>query len=70
MQSQHSLMYREEEAEMFAFCKETGVGLIPWYPLNAGPSLFCLYAATHSRQANWPVLLTSRTPPPAPASRA
>lgn len=28
--------YREEEREMNKFCKETGVGLIPWAPLYRG----------------------------------
>jgi aryl-alcohol dehydrogenase-like predicted oxidoreductase len=29
MQNYYSLLYREEEREMNAFCNETGVGLIP-----------------------------------------
>jgi len=36
MQNQYSLMYREEEREMIPYCHHTGVGLIPWFPLNAG----------------------------------
>ncbi|KAJ5444631.1 aldo-keto reductase [Penicillium daleae] len=36
MQNQYSLSYREEEREMNRFCNETGVGLIPWSPLDAG----------------------------------
>ncbi|KAJ5912047.1 aldo-keto reductase [Penicillium subrubescens] len=36
MQNQYSLIYREEEREMNRFCNETGVGLIPWSPLDAG----------------------------------
>lgn len=36
MQGQYSLLYREEEREMNKFCKETGVGLIPWSPLAGG----------------------------------
>ncbi|KAJ5743950.1 aldo-keto reductase [Penicillium manginii] len=36
MQNQYSLTYREEEREMIRFCNETGVGLIPWSPLDAG----------------------------------
>ncbi|KAJ5815440.1 aldo-keto reductase [Penicillium riverlandense] len=36
MQNQYSLTYREEEREMNRFCNETGVGLIPWSPLDAG----------------------------------
>lgn len=36
MQNQYSLIYREEEREMIPFCKETGVGLIPYSPNAAG----------------------------------
>jgi aryl-alcohol dehydrogenase-like predicted oxidoreductase len=36
MQGHYSLLYREEEREMKRFCDETGVGLIPWGPLNGG----------------------------------
>ena len=36
MQNNYSLLYREEEREMNKFCDETGVGLIPWGPLNSG----------------------------------
>lgn len=36
MQNFHSLCYREEEREMIRFCKETGVGIVPWSPLFGG----------------------------------
>ncbi|KAK4496277.1 hypothetical protein PRZ48_012257 [Zasmidium cellare] len=36
MQNHYSLLYREEEREMNKFCRETGVGLIPWSPLARG----------------------------------
>jgi aryl-alcohol dehydrogenase-like predicted oxidoreductase len=36
MQNEHSLTYREEEREMNAYCNFTGIGLIPWGPLNGG----------------------------------
>ncbi|KAG9774984.1 putative aldo/keto reductase, partial [Aureobasidium melanogenum] len=36
MQNHYSLCYREEEREMIPYCKETGVGLIPWAPLYRG----------------------------------
>ncbi|WYZ39609.1 hypothetical protein EsH8_III_001523 [Colletotrichum jinshuiense] len=36
MQNFYNLVYREEEREMNRFCKETGVGLIPWSPLFGG----------------------------------
>jgi aryl-alcohol dehydrogenase-like predicted oxidoreductase len=36
MQNRYSLLYREEEREMNKYCRETGVGLIPWQPLHGG----------------------------------
>ncbi|KAJ6616044.1 NADP-dependent oxidoreductase domain-containing protein [Mycena sp. CBHHK59/15] len=36
MQSEYSLLYREEEREMIPYCKAHGIGLIPWAPLAAG----------------------------------
>jgi aryl-alcohol dehydrogenase-like predicted oxidoreductase len=36
MQNYYNLCYREEEREMIRFCKETGVGIIPWAPLQGG----------------------------------
>ncbi|CAN6648715.1 putative aryl-alcohol dehydrogenase Aad16p [Trichomonascus vanleenenianus] len=36
MQNLYNLVYREEEREMNPFCKETGVGLIPWSPIARG----------------------------------
>ncbi|WAO94653.1 Aldo-ket-red domain-containing protein [Fusarium falciforme] len=36
MQNYYNLCYREEEREMNRFCKETGVGIIPWSPLFGG----------------------------------
>ncbi|KAL1956035.1 hypothetical protein VTO42DRAFT_7850 [Malbranchea cinnamomea] len=36
MQSQYSLLHREDEREMNKFCNETGVGLLPWQILGAG----------------------------------
>ncbi|KAI0140654.1 aldo-keto reductase [Pestalotiopsis sp. NC0098] len=36
MQNHYSLCYREEEREMNKYCRETGVGLIPWSPLYRG----------------------------------
>jgi len=38
MQNHYSLLYREEEREMNPYCVYSGVGLIPWGPLNAGVS--------------------------------
>ena len=36
MQNYFNLLYREEGREMNRYCKETGVGLIPWSPLAQG----------------------------------
>jgi len=36
MQNHYNLLYREEEREMNRFCRQTGVGLIPWAPLCRG----------------------------------
>ncbi|TFK63838.1 Aldo/keto reductase [Pluteus cervinus] len=36
MQSEYSLLYREEEREMYAYCKYNGIGVIPWGVLNGG----------------------------------
>ncbi|GBE86716.1 Aldo-keto reductase dtxS3 [Sparassis crispa] len=36
MQDEYSLLYREEEREMIAYCNFNGIGLIPWAPLAAG----------------------------------
>ncbi|KAF8643329.1 hypothetical protein AX16_009058 [Volvariella volvacea WC 439] len=36
MEDEHSLLYREEEREMFAYCKYHGIGIIPYRPLAIG----------------------------------
>jgi aryl-alcohol dehydrogenase-like predicted oxidoreductase len=36
MQAQYNLIYREEEREMIPFCRDQGVGVIPWSPLARG----------------------------------
>ena len=36
MQNYYNLLYREEENEMFPYCNDTGVGLIPWSPVARG----------------------------------
>ncbi|KAL1744102.1 NADP-dependent oxidoreductase domain-containing protein [Schizophyllum fasciatum] len=36
MQDEYSLLYREEEREMLAYCKYHGIGVIPWSPLSGG----------------------------------
>lgn len=36
MQNYYNPLYREEEREMIPYCKDTGVGLIPWSPIARG----------------------------------
>lgn len=36
MQNYYNLLYREEEREMLPYCKDTGVGIIPWSPVARG----------------------------------
>lgn len=36
MQNLYNLLYREQEREMIPYCRDTGVGLTPWYSLAAG----------------------------------
>jgi len=36
MQNHYNLIYREEEREMIPFCRDQGVGLVPWSPLARG----------------------------------
>ncbi len=36
MQNHVNLLYREEEREMMALCREEGIGVIPWSPLARG----------------------------------
>jgi aryl-alcohol dehydrogenase (NADP+) len=36
MQNHYNLVYREEEREMMALCREEGIGVIPWSPLARG----------------------------------
>lgn len=36
MQNYYNLLYREEEKEMIPYCRDAGVGLIPWSPIARG----------------------------------
>jgi aryl-alcohol dehydrogenase-like predicted oxidoreductase len=36
MQNHYNLVYREEEREMLPYCREEGIGVIPWSPLARG----------------------------------
>lgn len=41
MQSLYNLLYREEEREMYRFCNDTGVGLIPVRSSRLLPTISC-----------------------------
>jgi 1-deoxyxylulose-5-phosphate synthase len=36
MQNHYNLLYREEEREMIPFCRDEGIGVLPWSPLARG----------------------------------
>jgi aryl-alcohol dehydrogenase-like predicted oxidoreductase len=36
IQNHYNIVYREEEREMIPFCRDEGIGLIPWSPLARG----------------------------------
>jgi versiconal hemiacetal acetate reductase len=36
MQNYYNILYREEEREMIPYCRDSGVGIIPWSPLARG----------------------------------
>jgi len=54
MQDYHSLLYREGEREMIPYCKNTGVGLIPWSPLARGLVARPFKSETTLRRGNDP----------------
>ncbi|KAJ3993848.1 Aldo/keto reductase [Lentinula boryana] len=51
MQNRMSLLYREEEREMLAYCNFAGIGVIPWGPLHAGYLARPLGTATPRNEA-------------------
>lgn len=53
MQNHYSLLYREEEREMFPTLKMFGVGSIPWSPLARGALTRPLGQQTNRGQADW-----------------
>lgn len=57
MQNHYSLVYREEEREMFPTLKHFGVGSIPWSPLGRGRLTRPLAAETKRGQSDWCVAL-------------
>jgi aryl-alcohol dehydrogenase-like predicted oxidoreductase len=36
MQNLYNLLYREEEREMYLYCADSGIAVIPWSPLARG----------------------------------
>ncbi|KAL1703031.1 NADP-dependent oxidoreductase domain-containing protein [Schizophyllum commune] len=50
MQDQVSLLYREEEREMLAYCKFNGIGVIPYSPLFGGKLARPLKSDTTARE--------------------
>ncbi|KAG1905203.1 aryl-alcohol dehydrogenase [Suillus fuscotomentosus] len=57
MQNHYSLLYREEEREMFPTLKMFGVGSIPWSPLARGALTRPLGQQTSRGQADWQVFI-------------
>ena len=57
MQNHHSLVYREEEREMFPTLARFGVGAIPWSPLARGLLTRPAAAQTARAQGDWCVSL-------------
>ncbi|KAK2746566.1 hypothetical protein FQN55_005552 [Onygenales sp. PD_40] len=64
MQNYHNLLSREEEREMIPYCRDTGVGVIPWSPLARGllARPWNDGAATKRGQTDWalPIMFGSR----------
>ncbi|TFK34291.1 NADP-dependent oxidoreductase domain-containing protein [Crucibulum laeve] len=53
MQNHYSMVYREEEREMFPTLKLFGVGSIPWSPLARGLLTRPLSAQTKRSETDW-----------------
>lgn len=62
MQNLYNLCYREEEREMNRFCKDTGVGIIPWSPMNGGKLARPLGSANSIRSKTPGPMTTALTP--------
>ncbi|KAJ9142986.1 Aldo-keto reductase [Pleurostoma richardsiae] len=54
MQNYYNVCYREEEREMLRYCRDTGVGIIPWSPLFGGKLARPLSEKGNSLRANVP----------------
>ena len=57
MQNHYNLIYREEEREMIPFCREEGIGLVPWSPLARG---LLAGGGTFTRRAELDDVIASR----------
>jgi 1-deoxyxylulose-5-phosphate synthase len=55
MQNHYNLVYREEEREMIPFCREEGIGVIPWSPLARG------FLAGNRNKQDWGETLRAKT---------
>ncbi|KAF9069370.1 NADP-dependent oxidoreductase domain-containing protein [Rhodocollybia butyracea] len=55
MQNHYSLLYREEEREMFPTLKQFGVGSIPWSPLARGLLARPLDQQTKRGESDWAI---------------
>lgn len=60
MQNFYNLAWREEEKEMNAYCRETGVAITPWSPLGYGFLAFDWRQSDRSRTTRGKAALTSK----------
>jgi aryl-alcohol dehydrogenase-like predicted oxidoreductase len=56
MQDYYNLLYREEEREMIPYCKDSGVGLIPWSPIARGALSRPFSSRSTLRESTDPIL--------------
>ena len=70
MQNHYNLLYREEEREMTALCRDQGVGVIPWSPLARGRLARTAASAEATSRSRTPIASASpsTTPRPTPTS--
>jgi len=63
MQSNYSLLNREDERELIAYCHYAGIGLIPWGPLSFGLLARPLGAPSHRSTVSTGTFTTFDTTP-------
>lgn len=61
MQNYYNLLYREEEREMIPYCRDTGVGLIPWSPIARGALARPWHSRDTKREASDQFVQLART---------